>query len=183
VLGGVPLLVATARDARNPSVTVTIMAIIGGAAAAWLVDDAPGEVLTPVPIGPSSRRVLRAAYVILVAAATLAAFVALASSLSDAEISIRAQIPLVVASACISLAIAIVAYRNGEPSPGAWGVPGSVVAIVVTGGLAFRFPGWLPTLAQGPSFAHWWYVAAAALVATLVAGRDPGARHHRVRLP
>jgi hypothetical protein len=175
-LGGAPLVFATARHVRDVSVTLTIAAVVGGAAAAWLVDDAPGEVLTPVPVGATLRRALRAFYVTLVMVAMMAALVVVASRFTDAAVSLRPQIPLVVATACISVALAIVAYRNEEQSPGSWGMPGGVVTVVVTGGLAVRWPGALPTLAPGPSFAHWWYLGAAALVVVVAIGRDPGAR-------
>ena len=49
------------------------------------------------------------------------------------------------------------------------------------GGLAIRFPGVLPTLTPGPSFAHWWYLGAAALAVVLAFGRDPGHRANMER--
>ncbi len=175
-LGGIPLLVAAARDAHNLSVGTTIAAILGGAAAGWLVDDAPGEVITPVAIGPTLRRALRAVYVIGAIAATSWALVVGASRLADAPVTMETQVPLMVASASVAVAIATIAHRNGEPAAGAWGVPASTFAVVLVGGLALRWPGWLPTLADGPTFAHWWVVAAIALATVFIAGADPGAR-------
>ena len=108
--------------------------------------------------------------------ATMSMLLIVASVFAAGDVSPRPQLPLALATACVAVALATVAHRNGERAPGAWGVPGGVIAVLFVGALAFKFPGWLPTLTAGPSFGHWWYVAAVAFAVAVVAGRDPGTR-------
>lgn len=173
-LAAAPTFVVAARGASGFDGALTAAALVGGAAAAFTVDDPADETLAASPTGLAWRRAVRASGIALGLSLLAAFLVAAALLLGDVgAAALGRRAAELVATAALSAAVAGLVHRsNGSPAAHA-GAVGGVLGVLLVAALGQRLLRPLPSLLEGPHHSRWWLVAAAAAAAAAWTWRDP----------
>ena len=163
---------------------LVLVGLVMMAPAGYLLDDPAADILAASPATLMRRRALRVtlgAVVLLVGwlvALDRGAFLEDYGSLPLGAVSLE-----VAAFGCLTLAIAAIAARRGDRSPGITAAVGlvMVVALLFVARQAVP-PSWpLPEMQPNVHYRRWWWVAAVSLALIAWSSRDPAARRQPFR--
>ncbi len=173
-VAAVPVLVTIVRPDSSTSVPLILVCLVGGAAFGWATDDPAADLLTPLPVSPVTRTILRMLAVGSVAATGVVLSILVVALGPGLPPDPSARVAEGAAAAAVAVAVGLAASRRGDRGIGPLGVTAGVLGTSVVAALATRWPSWLPTFGPGPTHARWWLVTALAVAVAVRAGRDPG---------
>lgn len=172
-VAAVPTVVAVLQGDRDLSGAMVGASILGGATAAFFVEDAAGETLSASPTSLVRRRTLRIGAIalgFLVVAALLVGLAALSAPVIVDELARRAA--EVAAVSGLAAAVAGAAHRRGVASAGPVGAVAGGLGVLLISSLAFRCHQ-LPAVHAVEQHGRWWLVAVAGWAAAAWSSRDP----------
>jgi hypothetical protein len=167
-----PGAVAVTEGGRDLSGSLVGAAVIGGATAAFFVEDPAGETLSASPTPLGRRRALRLSAIALGLAVTLAALVAIAAlrgPIAGDDLARRAA--EVAAVSGLAAAVAGIGHRRNVAGAGLAGAIGGALGALLISSLAQQFHE-LPAVGTLPNHGRWWLVALAGWVVAAWSSRD-----------
>lgn len=171
-----PTAVVVLVGGRDFRVAFVAAAVIGGATAAFSVEDPAGETLSASPTSLARRRALRLTTIALAAVVTWALLVAVVVAFGTVTASdLERRVTEALAVAGVAGAIAGLAHRRGIPGAAPGGAALGALGVLVASALAQRFRE-LPALLSAHHHERWWLVAATAWGVTAWTWRDPARR-------
>ena len=173
-VAAVPVLVTTLLADPEMSAPLLLVCLVGGAALGWGADDPAADMLTPLPVPPVARTILRMMLVGIVAAIGVGLSVVVVAVGPGLPADRWARLAEGAAAGALAIAVGLAASRRGERGIGPVGVTAGVFGTALIAALAHRWPAVLPTFGPGPTHVRWWVVVALGAVVAVRAGRDPG---------
>lgn len=172
-LAAVPTMGVLVEGGRDLTGALVAAAIIGGASAAFLVEDPAGETLSASPTSLARRRVLRLGAIAVGLAVTYAVLVTIAAihgPLTGDELARRAA--EVAAVSGLAAAAGGLSHRHGVAGAGPIGGVAGALAVLMIASFAVRYHQ-LPPLPDGGRHGRWWLVALVGWTAAAWSSRDP----------
>ncbi|MGH9275652.1 MAG: hypothetical protein ACRDZU_13475 [Acidimicrobiales bacterium] len=158
---------------RDLSGALVAAAVIGGASAAFFVEDPAGETLSASPTSLARRRVLRLSAIALglaFACAVLVVIAVIQGPLTAEDLARRAA--EVAAVSGVAAAVSGLSHRHGVASAAAVGGVAGALTVLLISGLAARYEQ-LPALLASGHHGRWWLVALVGWTAAAWSSRDP----------
>jgi hypothetical protein len=173
LLAAVPTMAVALRGDRDLSGAMAAAAVIGGATAAFFVEDPAGETLSASPTSLARRRALRLSAIALGLAVMLGALVVIATlgaSVPGQDLARRAA--EVAAVSGLAAAVGGVAHRNAVAAAGPTGAVAGALGVLLISSFAYRYHQ-LPSVRVVEHHGRWWLVALVGWAAAAWSSRDP----------
>lgn len=171
-MAATPSTVLLLQGADDFTGAVTAAVLLGGATAAYFVDDPAGETVSACPISLGRRRLLRLTAIALGVAVTLVAVILMAvGGGPTASLHLADDAAELLAVSGLAAASAGLVARSGGAAPGSTGAVAGALSALVISALAVRFSAF-PTLASPAHHDRWWIVAVAGWVVAAWTSRD-----------
>lgn len=167
-----PTVVSAARRSHRYDGALLIWLVVAGAVAAFAYDEPSRDLLDAGPTTHARRVVVRFALTVAAIAASGVVVASLSGFDSVEWRLVRRQLPAGVTVLVLSVGVASLARRRGASRVSLGDVSVGPLAVLLTSGLAHRYPS-LPSVIDDRHTARWWWLTGAAAVVAVWSTRDP----------